>query len=1398
MFQKIYSNKKQLAFLASALVLISSLLLPVIKVNAANVTLNIDGNTHYQTMDGFGVNANPSSWTGTNGSELTPTLDMLADGGTTIWRVPIDDQDWEAVNDDSDPNHFNWNYYNSVMTTPRMEKLWSLISYLNQKPNSKVILCPMGKTSDWMGGVTLTTTDSNENEYAETIAALAYYGHITRGLNFILEPNNEPDILYEGVRMQDSDYAIVANKIAQKLDTNGLSDMEMMGPSAGVSFYNVTKYTPFMWQYPALMTHVHTYSIHDYDGTTNGADASIKSSPYPTRHFYMTEFAQFIDGFAELGEGPTGLLVWDGYDSAYTHPTDHGSQYVAPNDASHDGPALFSYNSTSHTYAARKEYFQFGQLFKYIPGGSVRIGTSSSNSGVGAYTFTHTPSGRVTIVGNNTTTSSQTLTIALNNVSNLPSNLNYYQTNSTSNMTQGANVAVSAGTATVTVPANTIFTLTGTGITDTQAPSDPTSLSATGSIGSASLSWTASTDNVGVSQYNVYRSTTSGFTPSAANKVGQSATTTFNNAGLSAGTYYYKIIAQDSAGNISGASNEASADVTSDTLSPTVSISSPASGATVSGATTVSASASDNVGVAGVQFKVDGTNIGSEVTASPYSTNWDTTFVSNGSHVLTAVARDASGNSVTSSNVTVTVNNISGALLLGNQAVQSSLDSNASGSAEAFKYTASSSGSAGALKFYVDSGSAATSLKVGVYSSNGTHPGTLLTSGVINSPASAAWNTATLSPSVQLTSGTTYWIGFLGTGGTLKYRDASSGSCSESASGTGLSALPATWTSGSAWPSCNLSAYVVSGGVADTQTPTTSITAPIGGSTVGGNQTITANASDNVGVTKVEWFLDGTLQTSDTTSPYSFNWNTAAATNGSHQLTTKAYDSAGNIGSSAAVTVTVFNDNTAPTVPADLNAVSGGMTQAQLSWSASSDNVGVTGYHVWRNGTQVATTATTSFTDTNLSAATVYSYTISAFDAAGNESAQSSSANVTTDSDTTAPTAPTNLTQTASSASTATVSWSASSDNVAVSGYGYYNGGLLPIGSTSNTNITFTGLSCGTTYAVAIDAFDAAGNRSTQATLQINTDACDTTAPLVSLSAPLNGATISGANVTVSADASDNVGVVGVQFKLDGVNLASEDTSAPYSVTWNSTTATNGSHTLTAIARDAAGNSTTSVSVQVTVNNTAAPITVDKQVTTHQTPKGTSITSPTFTTTQGNELLVAFITSDGSNNSAQSFSSVTGGGLTWTLRKRVNTQQGTSEIWTASAVSVLTNASVTATRANGSYVGSITVATFKNANLTTIGAVGGANATTGAPSASLTATQTGSVVWGVGNDWDRAVAHTAGSGQTMVDQYLATVGDSFWVQSKDGTSTTGQIVTISDTAPTTDRWNLATIEILPQ
>src|SRR5262249_31262149 len=96
----------------------------------------------------------------------------------------------------------------------------------------------------------------------------------------------------------------------------------------------------------------------------------------------------------------------------------------------------------------------------------------------------------------------------------------------------------------------------------------------------------------------------------------------------------------------------------------------------------------------------------------------------------------------------------------------------------------------------------------------------------------------------------------------------------------------------------------------------------------------------------------------------------------------------------------------------------------------------------------------------------------------------------------------------------------------------------------------------------------------------------------VSITAPANGATVAGTSVTVSATAADNVAVVGVQFLLDGANLGAEDTATPYSIAWNTAAVANGVHSLTARARDGAGNTTASAAVTVTVRNDVTAPTV--------------------------------------------------------------------------------------------------------------------------------------------------------------------------------------------------------------
>lgn len=169
---------------------------------------------------------------------------------------------------------------------------------------------------------------------------------------------------------------------------------------------------------------------------------------------------------------------------------------------------------------------------------------------------------------------------------------------------------------------------------------------------------------------------------------------------------------------------------------------------------------------------------------------------------------------------------------------------------------------------------------------------------------------------------------------------------------------------------------------ADTTKPTAAITSPANGSSVYGPVTVTADASDDRGVASVDLLVDGSVVASDSSAPYSFSWSATAV--GNHTLQVVAHDAAGNDGSSAQITVTVPPDTTAPSAPGTLSAGTVTSTSAQLSWGAASDDRGVTGYQVLRNGAVVATTADVNYTDTGLTPGTTYSYTVQAVDAAGN------------------------------------------------------------------------------------------------------------------------------------------------------------------------------------------------------------------------------------------------------------------------------------------------------------------------------------------------------------------------------------------------------------------------------
>ena len=156
------------------------------------------------------------------------------------------------------------------------------------------------------------------------------------------------------------------------------------------------------------------------------------------------------------------------------------------------------------------------------------------------------------------------------------------------------------------------------------------------------------------------------------------------------------------------------------------------------------------------------------------------------------------------------------------------------------------------------------------------------------------------------------------------------------------------------------------------------------------------------------------------------------------------------------------------------------MTTIDLSWTASTDNVGVAGYRVFRDGTQVGTTSATTYSDTGLTKSTTYAYTVLAYDAAGNPSAQTAPVSVKTQSDTAAPSVPTGLTATATSMTTVDLAWTASTDNIAVTGYKVFRNGTQIADVTTGTSYSDSGLTQNTSYSYTVLAYDADGNSSAQ------------------------------------------------------------------------------------------------------------------------------------------------------------------------------------------------------------------------------------------------------------------------------------------------------------------------------
>ena len=506
---------------------------------------------------------------------------------------------------------------------------------------------------------------------------------------------------------------------------------------------------------------------------------------------------------------------------------------------------------------------------------------------------------------------------------------------------------------------------------DTQPPSAPSNLTATAAGATQiNLSWIASTDNVGVTGYRVERCQGAGCTTFA--QIATPATTTYNDTGLAVNTSYsYRVRATDAAGNLSPYSNGASAT----TPSPTTTIT------YVQGNYATPQTAQTTVSV-----KFNAAQVGGDLNVVVVGWNDSTATV--------RAVVDTTGNAYTRA-VGPTV--ISG--------VES----------QSIYYAKSiASAAAGANTVTVTFSTAAVAPDIRILEYSGADPA----NPVDVTAASSGNSTTSSSGSVTTTNATDLLFGANivqtttsgpGSGFTSRLLTSPDGDIAEDRMVTATGSYSATAPLSSGQWIMQMVAFRTSGSAGDTQPPTapSKLTATVSGSQI--NLSWTAS-TDNVGVTgyRVERCQGAGCTTfAQIATPTATSYSDTGLTAGSYSYRVRATDAVGNLSVYSNVATGVIPDTQPPTAPSKLTATVSG-SQINLSWIASTDNVGVTGYRVERcqgagctTFAQIATPATTTYNDTGLAVNTSYSYRVRATDAAGNLSPYSNGASATTPSPTT-------------------------------------------------------------------------------------------------------------------------------------------------------------------------------------------------------------------------------------------------------------------------------------------------------------------------------------------------------------------------------------------------------------
>ena len=371
----------------------------------------------------------------------------------------------------------------------------------------------------------------------------------------------------------------------------------------------------------------------------------------------------------------------------------------------------------------------------------------------------------------------------------------------------------------------------------------------------------------------------------------------------------------------------------------------------------------------------------------------------------------------------------------------------------------------------------------------------------------------------------------------------------------------------------------------------------------GGIIGLTATATDDVAVARVEFLVNGALVGTISASPYTYNWNSSTAPDGPVSISARAVDSSNNAAVSASVSLTV--DNTPPNTSITSGpAALVNTTTASFGLSSSEAN---STFACSLDGAAFGTCTSPAAISGLLNG--THNFQVKATDQAGNTDPTPAAWNWTVDTVPPAVTStnPSNNARNISPLAVITAAFSEAVNPTSLTGSSFFitvknsNSPLaaaVAYNSATNTaSLTpSAALASSTTYTVTVKGGtggvkDLAGNAmTTDNSWNFTTGSLDLTPPAVSVTSPAGGAKVHG-TITLAANASDNVAVASVDFLVNG-SVVGTDTSSPYSVTWNSAALPDGAATITARATDTSLNSTTSAGVSFTIDNTPPNTTI--------------------------------------------------------------------------------------------------------------------------------------------------------------------------------------------------------------